>query len=182
MGTRIDLSVIADSKIRNGLLNGSMNLFGSVVRSAETGRIIKHLPQLKALNPKDSFSLIAAAGVAVVIVTVGITTWFQSKKQNQFPLKKVLTALENDLKEGNLDLETAQNLREQLSTFVNEWENVPKEKRVQIPKNEIEALQNLLKLLKEINKQLPPQALEAGEVTGSMQILERVLLVKNMAN
>jgi hypothetical protein len=176
MGVPIDVTLIADPIVRKGLQNGTLKLFGSVVRRADSGRIFRHLPEMgKRSGSSTPLVMLAVVGVALV-AGVAAYVWSRNKSQTSHPLSLVLGELESDLQHGMLDLKTAKNIHEQLGTFLGAWQDRAADQRAKMPQAEIDALQKLLSLLREINKQVSPTALEAGEVQGSIRLLERTLI------
>ena len=176
MGVPIDITVIADPVIRAGLTNGSMKLFGSVVRDSLTGRIIVHLPDVNHLPKSNNpLVLIALAGAAAAAIGVGTYLWLQSKTKAPHPLENTLRTLEQELSKGTLELQTVQSLHQQLGAFVTQWQTRAADKTAALPKDQVETLERLLKLLTEINQQIPQEALESGEVQGSIRLLETAL-------
>lgn len=133
--------------IELGLFEGTLKLFGSVVREADTGRIYKHLTELvptpeKAeeavrsmkLNPKVVISVVAVA----VVVGGGVTYLVKKRKDSQLMPVEDLPECVKDFdaslrayidagREGALDAEIVERLLEDLDaikTFSDEGKEV----------------------------------------------------------
>jgi hypothetical protein len=174
MSVSIDMTLIANERIRAGLQNGTMKLFGSVVRDAKNGKIIKHLPEIgKAGRPNNPIVLFATVVIATAALGVGIYSWLRGKNTPYRGVAEASNALEVDLKSGTLDLKTAKNLRDQLENYIKSQNQ--KEVLARMSQEEIDDFKNLLTLLEEVNNQIPKNSLEYDELQGSILCLNQVL-------
>lgn len=129
--------LLVPPEIELGLLEGTLKLFGSVVREADTGRIYKHLTELvpspeKAqeavksmkLNPKVVISVVAVAAV----VGGGVTYLVKKRKDSKLvpveDLPECITNFDAALRayieagrEGALDAEIVERLLEDLDAI-----------------------------------------------------------------
>lgn len=124
-------------EIELGLLEGTLKLFGSVVREADTGRIYKHLTELvpspeKAeeavksirLNPKVVISVVAVAAVVGGGVTYLVKKRKDSKRVPVEDLPECITNFDASLRayigagrEGALDEQILERLLEDLDAI-----------------------------------------------------------------
>lgn len=129
--------LLVPPEIELGLLEGTLKLFGSVVREADTGRIYKHLTELvpspekteealksMKLNPKVVISVVAVAAV----VGGGVTYLVKKRKDSQLvpveDLPECITNFDTSLRayidagrEGALGAEIVDRLLENLDAI-----------------------------------------------------------------
>lgn len=129
--------LLVPPEIELGLLEGTLKLFGSVVREADTGRIYKHLTELvpspeeaqeavksMKLNPKVVISVVAVAAVVGGGVTYLVKRRKDSKPVPVGDLPECITNFDAALREyieagreGALDAEIVERLLEDLDAI-----------------------------------------------------------------
>lgn len=166
----VNVTVRVPPHIAQRIANGSLQISGLQIRASDTKRVAKVLPIIEKAISKTIKSVKnpALAIAAVVVVAVGTGAafyWNRSRdRQPSKSLEQVQKILNNELKSGEVRLETIKTLNQELGSFASWWEQHAPDRSARLPSETLKALTNLLDLIRALNLAAKKQIGETSDL------------------